>query len=639
MRKRIILPFLGLLHILYTSNLSAQDENYELRGVWLTNVASTLMNSKQQIAEAMDSLSSWGINAIFPVMLNDGYTLYPSLEMQRVTGIAVHPAFEGRDILAEMIAEAHRLGIEIHVWFEYGFCASFAANGGPILQANPGWAGKRFQKESAEDDNNFFWMSQANPEVQQFLINLGIELAENYDLDGIQLDRIRYGTKKGNDGWPVASDFGYDEAHLQRYRDEHAGSEMPDTWTPTNSDFKKWRSQILDQFHSEFYQQIKQVNPNLKISNTPVVYPYGYDNFMQNWPNWPKQVSVDLISPQLYRYDLPSYRLELEKVLNNQLPKDYAHFYPGMLIRDGSYQATAQLTKSFVQENRSHNVKGGLFWFYEGLPALGQALREDIFSIPARVPFRDKIWRPQASIIEENALPNVPTGNWTLVTGKGDASYYAFNDTILTALGGSGAKIRYEADIIAEGFYDIYTHQPYGLNLSPKVPLSLFDGSGVIQYLDETDNYNRGWIYIYTLPLEKGQQSVLEISTAGVTSSQTVAADAVMLILNRQLSPDAVVSINEEKKWISADKINLKPNYPNPFNASTTISFQLQTSGEVDLSIYNLLGQKIITLFSGKKPAGYYTLTWNSESQGTGVYLLRLTSGKFIQSRKLILIR
>ena len=619
----------------------------ELRGVWLTNVASTVMYSRAQIAEAMDSLYAWGFNAVFPVVYNDGYTLYPSQEMQFVTGIPLHPGFTGRDVLADIITEAHRLGMEVHAWIEYGFCASFAANGGPVLQNNPLWAGKRYNQESAADDNDFYWLSQANSEVQQFLINLGVELAENYDLDGIQLDRVRYGTKKGTDGWPVASDFGYDEAHLQLYRDQNDGADMPATWTPTSTEFKKWRSEILDDFHQKYYAAVKEVNPNIMVSNTPVVYPYGYDNFMQNWPNWPKQGSVDFISPQLYRYNISSYRQELVKVLNNQLPAGYERFYPGMLIREGDYQADAALTKSFVDENRARNVAGGIFWFYEGVPALGSAFREEIFPTPVPLPFRDHVWRPKATIVEENDTQNFLSGNWTMHHGSGAASYYAFNDTLLTATGGSGAVIRYEAEVIAEAYYDVYVHRPYGTDLATNAPIKLLDGSNVIKTMNQTDNAGRGWEYVSTFNLQEGRQPIVEISTSNVPASQKVAADAIMLILNRQLSPDVVItSVPESGIQRSREKIGfgLQQNYPNPFNPVTTIRYTVGAHHNVpvwiDLSIFNLSGQKVATLVSAKQPAGHYEVQWDASGMASGVYLYKLSTGHGLsQTKKLVLIR
>jgi len=649
MQTRLTIYFVTLLTLsgYFIKSTPVQAAEPELRGVWLTNVASTVMYSKARIAEAMDSLYAWGFNAVFPVVYNDGYTLYPSQEMQFVTGIPMHPAFTGRDVLAEIITEAHRLGMEVHAWIEYGFCASFAANGGPVLQNNPGWAGKRYNQETTADDNSFYWLSQANPDVQVFLINMGVELAEYYDLDGIQLDRVRYGTKKGNDGWPVASDFGYDEAHLQLYRDQNDGADMPASWTPTNSEFKKWRSEILDNFHHHYYSAIKEVNPNILVSDAPVVYPYGYDNFMQNWPNWPKQGSVDFISPQLYRYNISSYRQELVKVLNNQLPAGYERFYPGMLIRDGDYQADAALTKSFVAENRNRNVAGGIFWFYEGVPALGSTFREEIFPTPAPVPFRDQVWRPRATIVEENDPQNSISGNWTVHSGSGAASYYAFNDTLFTATGGSGAVIRYEAEVIADAYYDVYVHRPYGTDLATNAPLKLLDGSNVIKNVNQTDNAGRGWEYVSTFNLQQGRQPIVEISTSNVPASQKVAADAVMLILNRQLSPDVVITSVEEsgnrksREWIGFE---LKQNYPNPFNPVTTISYTVGAHHDVpvfvELSIYNLLGQKVATLVSAQQPAGNYEVQLDATGFASGVYWYKLQSDNgFSQTRKLVLLR
>ncbi|MDZ7342779.1 MAG: T9SS type A sorting domain-containing protein [candidate division KSB1 bacterium] len=80
-------------------------------------------------------------------------------------------------------------------------------------------------------------------------------------------------------------------------------------------------------------------------------------------------------------------------------------------------------------------------------------------------------------------------------------------------------------------------------------------------------------------------------------------------------------------------------NYPNPFNPSTVISYQLPVSSQVELSIYNLLGQKIMTLVSEKQTAGIHKFNWDGSGLASGVYLYRLEAGEFIQSKKLILMR
>ena len=82
---------------------------------------------------------------------------------------------------------------------------------------------------------------------------------------------------------------------------------------------------------------------------------------------------------------------------------------------------------------------------------------------------------------------------------------------------------------------------------------------------------------------------------------------------------------------------NLYQNYPNPFNASTQIRFNLQKSGPVTLKVYNLLGMEIETLLSGLKTAGVYIVTWNADGLPSGLYLVRLKAGEFIQTKKLLL--
>jgi len=84
----------------------------------------------------------------------------------------------------------------------------------------------------------------------------------------------------------------------------------------------------------------------------------------------------------------------------------------------------------------------------------------------------------------------------------------------------------------------------------------------------------------------------------------------------------------------------LGQNYPNPFNPITTINYQLAMSSDVDLSIYNLLGQKVATLVDKKQTAGSYQLKWNASGFSSGIYIytLEISSG-FKQSRKMLLIK
>ena len=85
--------------------------------------------------------------------------------------------------------------------------------------------------------------------------------------------------------------------------------------------------------------------------------------------------------------------------------------------------------------------------------------------------------------------------------------------------------------------------------------------------------------------------------------------------------------------------MKLDQNYPNPFNARTEIRFNLASETTVDLSIFNLLGEKVATLASGKMAAGTHSVNWDASNVGSGVYFYRLTAEGKSETRQLTLIK
>ncbi|HGY56371.1 MAG TPA: T9SS type A sorting domain-containing protein [Caldithrix abyssi] len=88
------------------------------------------------------------------------------------------------------------------------------------------------------------------------------------------------------------------------------------------------------------------------------------------------------------------------------------------------------------------------------------------------------------------------------------------------------------------------------------------------------------------------------------------------------------------------DRFALEQNYPNPFNPVTIIRYQLPVSAQVDLSVYDLLGQKITSLVAEHQNPGTYRVSWDARHMAAGVYLYRLSVGnRYIQTRKMLLIK
>ncbi len=87
------------------------------------------------------------------------------------------------------------------------------------------------------------------------------------------------------------------------------------------------------------------------------------------------------------------------------------------------------------------------------------------------------------------------------------------------------------------------------------------------------------------------------------------------------------------------EKFHLSNNFPNPFNSSTKIEFELPEDSRVDLSVYNILGQQVLRVINGTLSAGYYSKIIEMRNFPTGVYFLRLTAGNSSIVKKLILLK
>jgi hypothetical protein len=79
--------------------------------------------------------------------------------------------------------------------------------------------------------------------------------------------------------------------------------------------------------------------------------------------------------------------------------------------------------------------------------------------------------------------------------------------------------------------------------------------------------------------------------------------------------------------------------HPNPFNPNTTLSYHLPKAGSVELNVYDVIGSLVETLSSGWHPAGPYHVVFDGSDLASGVYLARLTTGDFTQTRKLVLLK
>ena len=327
-----------------------------VRGVWITNVDSDVLKSKQNIDEAVNYCDSLGINTLFVVVWSKGMTLYPSKTMEKMFGEEIDPSLAGRDPLKEVINSAHKKRLKVYAWFEFGLSSSYMLNGGRIVKLHPEWAaldstGRLVRK------NGFEWVNGFDPTVQDFMLSLISEVVANYDVDGIQ----------GDDRLPAMPvEAGYEPYTKNLYKQEHNGNEPPQDCH--DSLWIQWRADKLNALTHRIFTTVKSLKNDCVVSMAPNLYPWSKNEYLQDWPTWLKNGDVEIICPQIYRYDEKSYSSSLKEIVTKYVSKEDMHkVYPGLLIKLAKYYPSRSYLKSMITENRKYGIEGEVFFFYEGL--------------------------------------------------------------------------------------------------------------------------------------------------------------------------------------------------------------------------------------------------------------------------------
>ncbi|MEM9087931.1 MAG: family 10 glycosylhydrolase [Cyanobacteria bacterium P01_F01_bin.53] len=293
----------------------------QIRGVWMTNVGAALTYYTQRTDNVVANMAKHHLNTLYPCVWNRGYTLHSSKVAKAAGGVSRDvvtdiPLLLGDDVLKGFVHQAHRQNIRILPWFEYGLMIPETS---AIAQAHPDWLTttqtgqivaspltpqsglpkplQNFQLEMA--GGNLAWLNPYHPEVQTFLTDLIVEVVENYDVDGIQLD--------DHFGLPVA--FGYDPYTVDLYKAEHGGVAPPAD--PNNAEWVAWRADGITQLLEKISVAVKQADPDAVVSVSPNPPSFAYHKYLQDWRKWVDLEIVDEVVVQVYRDDLAVFENDL----------------------------------------------------------------------------------------------------------------------------------------------------------------------------------------------------------------------------------------------------------------------------------------------------------------------------------------
>lgn len=367
-------------------NSQPKPASAELRGVWLTNVASGVLFVPWGVNRALHQLSQLNFNTVYPVVWNRGHTFYPSPVAKHVMGSSQDSWLWlmrlGGDVLAEIVQQGKQQGLRVIPWFEYGF---MAPAGSELAKSHPQWiTGSRersikLQPDTLEEEllnstepnvqpyseqvqkfirnravSKTVWLNPLHPEVQEFILDLIVEVLTNYDVAGIQLD--------DHFGLPV--DFGYDPFTVRLYQQEHQGKNPP--VNPEDPEWMRWRADKITEFMQRVFQAVKIVKPDAIVSLSPNPQDFSYKAYLQDWQTWVKLGLVDELILQVYRDDMKTFLAQLShpavEIARQKIPVGV-----GILSGLWTHPVEIEQIKQQVKAVRDRGFNGVSFFYWESL--------------------------------------------------------------------------------------------------------------------------------------------------------------------------------------------------------------------------------------------------------------------------------
>lgn len=330
-----------------------ESRQVEARAVWHRPTEQTL----EDVQRTLDELQEYHINLVFIETFFHGYSIYPS----EVDLIKQHPNYRGNtygsygeDLLQAFVQEAKKRNIEVHAWVEDFFVGVESMNPqSPILEERPAWSLINYDGTNVtkNEGGNYRFMDPAIPAVQQLLLDLYGEIVTNYEVQGLQLDYIRY---------PVSSyqnDTGYGEDSMKAFKQKHHLDETLDlrawmdqsnpNWEQNFATWKKWQEETVTGFVERVVGSLKQKKPDLLISTAIFAdRTEAIEKKRQNWPLWVEQGLIDITAPMAYYRDDKVVEQNVRNMVQHVKSVSYnyagiAPSYMGLAAKENAMQTWA----------------------------------------------------------------------------------------------------------------------------------------------------------------------------------------------------------------------------------------------------------------------------------------------------------
>ncbi|QYA24849.1 family 10 glycosylhydrolase [Gramella sp. MT6] len=382
----------------------------EFRAAWIATVANINWPSKgglstyqqqQEAVKLLDFLQSHNFNAVIFQVRPQADALYESeLEpwsyfLSGKQGKAPDPYY---DPLEFWITEAHKRGLELHVWLNP--YRAHHTTGGEITETS---IIKKRPELAIELANGMWWLDPAKKETQDHSAAVVMDIVKRYDIDGVHFDDYFYPYDSYNDG----KDFPDDKTFLA-YQNSNGKLSRAD-----------WRRDNVNKFIKRIYDKIKAEKPFVKFGLSPFGiwrpgYPQsvvGYDQYDKLYADaklWLNEGWIDYFTPQLY-WQINQYGQSFPELLGwweSENTKD-RHLWPGINVGMGGDEKNVDETINQIMITRGMlpESKGTVHW------SIGPLMKSEMLAKGLlEGPYRKKALVPPSPWLDNNA-PEVPQFN------------------------------------------------------------------------------------------------------------------------------------------------------------------------------------------------------------------------------------
>lgn len=239
-----------------------------------------------------------------------------------------------------------------------------------------------------------------------------------------------------------------------------------------------------------------------------------------------------------------------------------------------------------------------------------------------------------------------------IIFGTTSSRTLAFDPTAIAAVGlehsSMGIEVNFDYDGIARGFQFVVDHDPAQITFGQ--PILTHPNEGLMfQHFDDGDgNYSVVAVQVNSgsMDLSAGKFLTIPIAMTSDAAQNGVEVSLNNLVISGPSGQEIPVSDGgiSLKLDVLPTNYSLHQNYPNPFNPETEIRFDLPEKAPVELTIYNLMGQKVRTLVTGDLKSGFHHVSWNGlndagHSVSTGLYFYTISAGTYHATKKMLLLK